>query len=79
MNKVKNPFEKKPYGWIQWKGTSVCVDIHCSCGCTSHFDGEFMYYIKCPSCKSIWYCNGHVLLEKPEDNDGEDTNNEGFI
>lgn len=24
----------KPHGWIQWKGTDVCVDIYCKCGCS---------------------------------------------
>ena len=37
----------KPFGWIQWKGTSVCMDIHCTCGTHSHIDDEFAYYFKC--------------------------------
>jgi hypothetical protein len=33
------------HGWIQWKGTDVCMDIHCECGTLSHIDGEFAYII----------------------------------
>lgn len=41
------------HGWIQWKGTDVCMDVHCKCGEHSHLDAEFAYYIKCPKCGSI--------------------------
>lgn len=59
-----------PHGWIQWKGTEVCVDIHCSCGCHSHLDADFAYYVKCPSCKKIWALSPNIpLLEVPEDVD----------
>jgi hypothetical protein len=37
-------------GWIQWKGTEVCMDIHCVCGNFGHFDGDFFYTYECPSC-----------------------------
>lgn len=79
MSEISNPFEGKPHGRIQWKGTSVCIDIHCSCGESSHYDGEFMYYIKCGYCGKIWSCNEHILLEIPEDNAGSDTENVTFI
>lgn len=38
---------EKPHGWIQWKGTSVCIDLHCSCGEHGHFDGDFFYGYAC--------------------------------
>jgi len=61
---------KKPYGWIQWKGTDVCMDIHCTCGYLGHVDGMFGYYVKCPECGQIYECDGHIRLratdEKPE-------------
>lgn len=43
-----------PHGWIQWKGTDVCIDIHCPCGEHSHYDGDFAYAIQCPHCEKIY-------------------------
>lgn len=68
-----------PHGWIQWKGTDVCIDIHCKCGEISHYDGEFMYHVKCPECKTIYEASGFVkLIEVPEeafnDEDKQDIN-----
>lgn len=34
-----------PHGWIQWKGTDVCMDFHCECGEANHYDGYFAYQI----------------------------------
>lgn len=53
---------KNPHGWIQWKGTDVCIDIHCKCGESVHFDGDFMYYVRCPYCNQIYEANGHIEL-----------------
>lgn len=62
MSEHKN---NPPFGWIQWKGTDVCIDIHCLCGKLTHFDGDFMYFIKCPYCNRIYECDGHIkLVEK---------------
>ena len=36
-----------PNGWIQWKGTSVCMDLHCVCGRMEHYDGDFFYFYEC--------------------------------
>ena len=55
---------KVPYGWIQWKGTNVCVDIHCKCGKLCHFDGDFMYHIKCKHCGRVYECDGHIELRE---------------
>ena len=52
--------QDKPHGWIQWKGTNVCMDIHCRCGEISHIDAEFCYYVKCPYCNTVYFCNGHI-------------------
>lgn len=60
-------FENQPHGWVQWKGTNVCIDIHCVCGESSHFDGSFMYVIQCPSCNRKYFTNGHVQLIEIED------------
>ena len=33
-----------PYAYIQWKGTDVCLDVHCTCGAELlHYDGYFAY------------------------------------
>lgn len=67
---VQNIHEGEPHGWIQWKGTDVCMDIHCECGYHSHIDSDFAYYVKCPKCKKVYMCNGHIELikidEEPE-------------
>ncbi len=59
--------KKDSHGWIQWKGTNVCIDINCKCGKQSHFDGDFMYYIQCPYCKQIYEANGYIELIKIKD------------
>lgn len=48
------------HGWIQWKGTDVCMDIHCKCGHHGHFDGDFLYYYSCPECGTK-YAVGQVV------------------
>lgn len=49
------------FGWVQWKGTNVCMDVHCEkCGALSHIDAEFAYYIRCPGCGQIWSVSGFV-------------------
>lgn len=55
-------FRKQPHAWIQWKGTNVCADIHCECGHLSHYDGDFMYFIRCPNCRRIWEVGSHIAL-----------------
>lgn len=62
-----------PHGWVQWKGTDVCCDIRCTCGHLGHYDGDFMYYVRCPACKRVYYCNGHIqLIEVDESRVPED-------
>jgi len=51
-----------PHGWIQWKGTNVCMDVHCACGKMSHLDADFAYHVKCPYCGRVYFCNGHIEL-----------------
>lgn len=66
---IQETMEGQPHGWIQWKGTDVCMDVWCECGELSHIDAEFLYYVKCPYCGSVYFCNGHVEFIKME---GED-------
>ncbi len=65
-------FENESHGWIQWKGTDVCIDIHCICGFLSHFDGDFMYVIQCPICDRKYFVNGHIELIEIEDAEGHE-------
>ena len=55
-----------PHGWIQWKGTDVCMDVHCACGYMSHIDDEFVYMVRCPKCKAVYYVSPYVHLDKVE-------------
>lgn len=55
-------FEGRPHIWVQWKGTDVCADIHCSCGEISHFDGDFFYFFKCPACGQHWQVGANVAI-----------------
>lgn len=52
------------YGFIQWKGTSACMDINCSCGKQTHIDESFAYYVQCPYCKAV-YELGSTIEFKP--------------
>ena len=66
--KMQERYEGAPHGWIQWKGTDVCMDIYCVCGKHSHIDEQFAYHVKCPACHRVYSCNGHIefiLLEEP--------------
>jgi uncharacterized protein (DUF983 family) len=58
--------------FIQWKGTDLCMDFMCpECGCQSHFDGYFAYYIDCPSCDSRFEMPTDVPVKKVEKADGQ--------
>lgn len=63
---------KGPHGWIQWKGTQVCMDVHCQCGAHFHVDGWFAYQVKCPACNIVYSCNGHIELIKLTNPDPKD-------
>ena len=56
------PEEGGAHGWIQWKGTDVCMDVHCPCGTHSHLDDEFAYFIECPGCQQIYAVGATVRL-----------------
>jgi len=51
-----------PRGWIQWKGTDVCMDIHCGCGAIDHVDGDFAYFVQCEYCGRIYEVSSSVKL-----------------
>ncbi len=52
----------EPRGWIQWKGTDVCMDVHCSCGELTHLDGYFACFIQCPACQQVFSVGQNVTL-----------------
>jgi len=56
-----NP-EGDAHGWIQWKGTDVCVDLHCACGSHGHFDGYGMYAVKCVDCGRKYRVGQNIAL-----------------
>lgn len=58
----KFPTPDAPFGWIQWKGTSVCMDVHCACGYHGHVDADFAYNVKCGKCGRVYACDGHIRL-----------------
>jgi hypothetical protein len=60
--KIQETYKDKPHGWIQWKGTEVCMDVYCKCGKLIHIDDNFVYHIKCPYCNTVYMCNGHIEL-----------------
>lgn len=51
-----------PYGWIQWKGTDVCMDVRCACGARMHVDGEFVYHLECSQCDRVYAVGAYVKL-----------------
>jgi hypothetical protein len=51
-----------PHGWVQWKGTNVCMDLHCQCGAMLHADEDFFYHFKCGECGQIYEVSGFVRL-----------------
>lgn len=50
-------------GFIQWKGTDVCLDVTCLCGTHLHFDGDFAYAIRCWQCARIWELPAYIPLK----------------
>jgi hypothetical protein len=64
--KIQEQYEGRPHGWVQWKGTDVCMDVYCKCGHHSHIDAYFAYHVKCPKCGTVYMCNGHIELIEVE-------------
>jgi hypothetical protein len=52
----------RAHGWIQWKGTDVCIDLHCECGHHGHLHGYFLYYYECPECHKLYALGQNVAL-----------------
>lgn len=56
------PAPEDPFGSIQWKGTTVCMDVVCLCGAHLHVDAEFLYYLQCGGCKAVMAVSPYVKL-----------------
>lgn len=54
----------EPHGWIQWKGTKVCMDIRCGCGELGHIDDYGCYHVKCAACGAVYECDGTIALHR---------------
>lgn len=54
---------------IQWKGTDVCMDWHCTCGYHNHIDTDFLYFVKCYSCKLVFEVGTRVAMRLTTDKD----------
>ena len=61
-----DPTPAGSHGWIQWKGTDVCMDIRCECGELHHFDGDFGYILGLPCGRDVLVSPHVRLLEVPE-------------
>ena len=51
-------------GWIQWKGTDLCMDFTCPCGAEGHVDAEFAYYVRCSKCDVCYKMPETVVLKR---------------
>lgn len=51
-----------PHGWIQWKGSTVCMDLMCECGASGHVDADFAYFYRCAVCGRVSMISGYVNL-----------------
>jgi hypothetical protein len=52
--------------FIQWKNTAVCLDFYCPCGAQGHFDGDFAYYLRCPSCGTVYRLGTQVIVKRED-------------
>ena len=52
--------------FVQWKGTTVCIDLRCPCGRHGHYDGDFAYYLHCPGCGTVYEMGTAVLAIKTD-------------
>lgn len=52
--------------WVQWKGTDVCMDVHCRCGTMGHIDASFAYFYKCLKC-GVLFAVGQTVRLYPMD------------
>lgn len=56
--------------FIQWKGTTVCLDFRCPCGFDGHVDGAYAYYVECGGCGAVYEMGTQVIARRVEEADG---------
>jgi hypothetical protein len=69
---MSDEWDTSKEAFIQWKGTDVCMDLHCpACGYHNHYDGYFAYIVGCSKCKMLWRMNSFVTFKpyEPEPHD----------
>ena len=70
--------QDQPHGWIQWKGTDVCIDLYCACGAHLHFDGTFLYHWICPHCQRHYESGSHVRMYEMTAEEIAESKRQGF-
>jgi len=65
-------YKGKPHGFVQWQGTTVCMDLWCEeCKSSTHFCGQgFTFAVSCAACGRAYFVNPHVemvLMTKEEE------------
>lgn len=77
MKKIKDHSEAYEHftdheknGFIQWKGTDVCLDFTCECGTNNHYDDYSAYAVQCSGCGSYYALSPKVEMLRVET--GED-------
>lgn len=71
--------EKTAQGWIQWKGTNLCMDFHCVCGELTHVDDDFTYLLRCSKCKRVYWPQAWVNMVELTGEDLKDAEAHGSI
>lgn len=61
-----------PHVWVQYKGTQLCADFHCSCGARGHIDDGFAYTAECGACGQVWVLPMTLPLIRVEDADPDE-------
>lgn len=62
-----------PQGFIQYKGTNICIDLICKCGYRGHYDGDFLYYYRCPKCNTVYQLSCRVKLYELSEEESKHT------
>lgn len=58
-----------PHGWIQFKGSNLCMDVHCVCGELTHIDADFLYHVKCGVCSRVYELSGFIEFKEVPESD----------
>ena len=54
--------------FLQWKGMGICMDFHCDCGQSNHYDGDgFGYHAECSGCHTIFTLGEEISMTPIKD------------